>query len=296
MNYLCGELKHFPWTPARSLGTEKSLCSPIQSFNRTLPTEVDLGSHQANAEEIVEAKPGELATFDSGRGGENRNTSDGCVCCVTGLVCDETSAKPADWTEVRPAKKEKNDAGVHSRCDTERSEFNTFYNNTVSQASSAKGSGLMEQLEALTTRSSALSTHDGQPESLERQVRTNTGTERSSTADESTAHSLISVLGKAVQKRVFNLPRSSTKRHCNVVGEAGSGNPSTRTGRSTGCQDATVTLHQDTPVRPAEVGILFSGGIDSMVLAALADRLVSFPFVYLWRPSMEVARRRNSSV
>lgn len=70
----------------------------------------------------------------------------------------------------------------------------------------------------------------------------------------------VTVLGEAVRKRVFNLPRIKS----NSV--------------SLGLQEASSSLTAkeksslETKDKDARVGILFSGGIDSMMIAALADR------------------------
>lgn len=70
----------------------------------------------------------------------------------------------------------------------------------------------------------------------------------------------VTVLGEAVKKRVFNLPRIKS----NSV--------------SLGLQEtsSSLTAKEKSPLgsknKDARVGILFSGGIDSMVMAALADR------------------------
>ena len=70
----------------------------------------------------------------------------------------------------------------------------------------------------------------------------------------------ITVLGEAVKKRVFNLPRIKS----NSI--------------SLGLQETSSSLTAkeksslETKDKGARVGILFSGGIDSMMIAALADR------------------------
>ena len=70
----------------------------------------------------------------------------------------------------------------------------------------------------------------------------------------------ITVLGEAVKKRVFNLPRIKS----NSI--------------SLGLQETSSSLTEkeksslETKEKGARVGILFSGGIDSMMIAALADR------------------------
>ncbi len=66
-------------------------------------------------------------------------------------------------------------------------------------------------------------------------------------------HKFITVLGDAVRKRVWNLPRTCS----NSVLSTSEANSSASSERQ----------HKD-----ARVGILFSGGIDSMMIAALADR------------------------
>ena len=62
----------------------------------------------------------------------------------------------------------------------------------------------------------------------------------------------LAVLGEAVKKRVFNLPRTESDPV------------------SQGSQDASSNLPLQ--MKDARVGILFSGGIDSMMIAALADK------------------------
>ena len=70
----------------------------------------------------------------------------------------------------------------------------------------------------------------------------------------------VTVLGEAVRKRVFNLPRIKS----NSI--------------SLGLQETSSSLSAkqksslETKDKDARVGILFSGGIDSMMIAALADR------------------------
>ena len=76
----------------------------------------------------------------------------------------------------------------------------------------------------------------------------------------------IAVLGEAVRKRVFNLPRT-----CNSLFSSGSQKTSSNvtTGSVSREQSfASSGLHG----KDARVGILFSGGIDSMMIAALADK------------------------
>lgn len=69
----------------------------------------------------------------------------------------------------------------------------------------------------------------------------------------------IAVLGNAVRKRVWNLPRTNSD---SVSSNFSSGSTSEANSfTSSGVQ------HKD-----ARVGILFSGGIDSMIIAALADK------------------------
>ena len=62
----------------------------------------------------------------------------------------------------------------------------------------------------------------------------------------------LAVLGEAVKKRVFNLPRTESDPV------------------SQGSQEASSNLPSQ--VKDARVGIPFSGGIDSMMIAALADK------------------------
>lgn len=62
----------------------------------------------------------------------------------------------------------------------------------------------------------------------------------------------LAVLGEAVKKRVFNLPRTESDPV------------------SQGSQEASSNLPLQ--MKDARVGILFSGGIDSMMIAALADK------------------------
>ena len=71
----------------------------------------------------------------------------------------------------------------------------------------------------------------------------------------------IEVLGNAVRKRVWNLPRTNSD---SVAPEVSSGT-STSEGNS-------FTSLSGVPHKDARVGILFSGGIDSMMIAALADK------------------------
>ena len=70
----------------------------------------------------------------------------------------------------------------------------------------------------------------------------------------------IEVLGNAVRKRVWNLPRTNSD---SVTSNFSSG--STSEGNS--FTSISGVQHKD-----ARVGILFSGGIDSMMIAALADK------------------------
>ena len=69
----------------------------------------------------------------------------------------------------------------------------------------------------------------------------------------------IAVLGDAVRKRVWNLPRTSCDRH--LVASVSSSGRSVEAGSL-----------ENSEVHDARVGILFSGGIDSMMIAALADK------------------------
>lgn len=71
----------------------------------------------------------------------------------------------------------------------------------------------------------------------------------------------IAVLGDAVRKRVWNLPRTSCDRH--LVASVSSSGRSVEAGSL-----------ENSEVHDARVGILFSGGIDSMMIAALADKYV----------------------
>lgn len=69
----------------------------------------------------------------------------------------------------------------------------------------------------------------------------------------------IAVLGDAVRKRVWNLPRTACNR--NLVSSNFS------SGSSTESRSLETSVMRD-----ARVGILFSGGIDSIMIAALADK------------------------
>ena len=69
----------------------------------------------------------------------------------------------------------------------------------------------------------------------------------------------VAVLGDAVRKRVWNLPRTSCDR--NLVASVSSSGRSVEAGGL-----------ENSEVHDARVGILFSGGIDSMMIAALADK------------------------
>ena len=92
----------------------------------------------------------------------------------------------------------------------------------------------------------------------------------------SEAHQLIFILGEAVKKRVFNLPRAD-KESCRFTQqlspEAGGDLRSESSPHPR--NQATAADCSQERCKPADVGILFSGGIDSMVVAALADRLVN---------------------
>ena len=70
----------------------------------------------------------------------------------------------------------------------------------------------------------------------------------------------IAVLGDAVRKRVWNLPRSN----CDSVTSSFSSGISS--------EATSFTSLSGMQRKEARVGILFSGGIDSMMLAALADK------------------------
>ena len=70
----------------------------------------------------------------------------------------------------------------------------------------------------------------------------------------------MAVLGEAVRKRVWNLPRSNSD---SVTSSFSSGITSEAT---------SFTSLSGVQRKDARVGILFSGGIDSMMLAALADK------------------------
>ena len=76
----------------------------------------------------------------------------------------------------------------------------------------------------------------------------------------------IVILGKAVKKRVFNLPRTDSNSILPGSQESSSDLTSVRV--STHKSSASSSLQS----KDARVGILFSGGIDSMMIAALADK------------------------
>ena len=76
----------------------------------------------------------------------------------------------------------------------------------------------------------------------------------------------IVVLGEAVKKRVFNLPRTDS----DSVSQGSQEASSNLTGRSV-LQEQRLAS-SSLLVKDARVGILFSGGIDSMMIAALADK------------------------
>lgn len=69
----------------------------------------------------------------------------------------------------------------------------------------------------------------------------------------------IVVLGNAVRKRVWNLPRTNSDL---VSSNFSSGSTS----------EANSFTSSEVQLKDARVGILFSGGIDSMMIAALADK------------------------
>ena len=69
----------------------------------------------------------------------------------------------------------------------------------------------------------------------------------------------IAVLGDAVRKRVWNLPRTN--------GDSVTSNSSSGITSEANSFTSSGVQHKD-----ARVGILFSGGIDSMMIAALADK------------------------
>lgn len=78
----------------------------------------------------------------------------------------------------------------------------------------------------------------------------------------------IVVLGKAVKKRVFNLPRTDTNSVLPGSEESSSDLTSARVSTDQSCAPSSLQL------KDARVGILFSGGIDSMIIAVLADKFV----------------------
>lgn len=84
------------------------------------------------------------------------------------------------------------------------------------------------------------------------------------------ADELIHVLQSAVDKRVKNLPRNSTssqhqtREHKNSSSALSSGQEN-EVGRM-------KTHESESPASHANIAVLFSGGLDSTVLAALADR------------------------
>ena len=96
------------------------------------------------------------------------------------------------------------------------------------------------------------------------------------TNSDSPPEALVSVLGEAVRKRVFNLPRNNCnrERHKLECGSIPAEVPSKKEELCyTGVRGATnEDCCGDNTVVDAKVGILFSGGLDSIVLAALADR------------------------
>lgn len=77
-------------------------------------------------------------------------------------------------------------------------------------------------------------------------------------------NTLIETLGEAVRKRVFNLPR---KQHEESIDK-----DSLKKEFQCMSIDADKTLDDSSGFNAAKVGVLFSGGIDSIVLAVLADR------------------------
>ncbi|XP_032218763.1 asparagine synthetase domain-containing protein 1 isoform X1 [Nematostella vectensis] len=92
------------------------------------------------------------------------------------------------------------------------------------------------------------------------------------------AEALIKVLGEAVRKRVFNLPRcqdEQTLAALDLHKRHGSEDGWVKTdirGDNHGKEETLTSING----KFSRVGILFSGGIDSMMLAALADRFVPY--------------------
>lgn len=95
-------------------------------------------------------------------------------------------------------------------------------------------------------------------------------------SSDSLPETLISVLGEAVRKRVFNLPRMNSNSEKQNFGCDGHGLGSTQTKltceKGEGAQGTSEESCGKNKLVDARVGVLFSGGIDSIVLAALADR------------------------
>lgn len=76
--------------------------------------------------------------------------------------------------------------------------------------------------------------------------------------DQSLVEKFVSILTEAVRKRVFNLPRKNqTELCCKNV-----------------CENTSSSCQGQQHNKRSRVGILFSGGLDSIVLAALTDRCV----------------------
>ena len=76
----------------------------------------------------------------------------------------------------------------------------------------------------------------------------------------------VTILGEAVKKRVFNLPRTDN----DFVSLDSSVAPKTGTSvRPLQKQTSATSLSH---VKEARIGVLFSGGIDSMMISALADK------------------------
>ncbi|XP_029188913.2 asparagine synthetase domain-containing protein 1-like isoform X3 [Acropora millepora] len=78
----------------------------------------------------------------------------------------------------------------------------------------------------------------------------------------------VMILGEAVKKRVFNLPRTDN----DFVSLDSSIAPETVTSVMPPQEQTSVTSLSH--VKEARIGVLFSGGIDSMMISALADKFV----------------------
>ena len=79
--------------------------------------------------------------------------------------------------------------------------------------------------------------------------------------NEDVVEQFANVLMEAVRRRVFNLPRRTITETCIVTGEIQDNISVDKKEKALGVENT-----------GSNVGILFSGGLDSIVLAALADR------------------------